>query len=100
MFGQIKDMIKMQQQAKDMQKKMQALTVNGKSKKGQVSVEMDGTQAIQDIMIDDQLCNVMMKDQLVLQIKEAMESAQQNLQKSMMQNMDLSTIKDMLGNMG
>lgn len=99
-LGSLKNVWEMQKQAKAMQKQMKDIAIEGSSKDGKVTVKMDGTQEIVDIVIADELLNVAMKDILKKDIKEAMKKAQEALQSHMMKNMDMDQIKNMLSGMG
>lgn len=96
-FNQAKDLMKLQKEAKAMQKKMQKIKLEGLSDDELVRIEMDGTQEIKDIVIDDSLLNVESKRELIRGLKQASKSAQKKLQKAMMKDMDMSQIKNMLG---
>jgi len=95
-INQAKDMYKMQKEARAMQKKMKQIKLIGLSDDELISIEMDGTQEIKDISIDDSLLNIESKRELLRGLKQAAKSAQKKLQKAMMKDMDLSQIKDML----
>lgn len=96
-FGTAKDLIQLQREAKDMEKKMKAERYKGKSKKDLVSLTIDGTQGIVDMDIDDILMNPQSKESLVNNIKEAFVDAQKAAQKAMASSMDMDKIKSMLG---
>lgn len=96
-LGNVKDLFKLQQEARKMQDQMKKLIVEGTSKDGKVIVKMDGTQELLDIVIDKELLNPLMNDVLTKQIKEAFKDAQKKLQKEMAKDMDLDKIKSMLG---
>ncbi|KKR06345.1 MAG: Nucleoid-associated protein [candidate division WS6 bacterium GW2011_GWF2_39_15] len=88
---------KMQQEAKQMQKKLRERKVSGSSKDGRVVIFMNLAQEFEDIHIDESL---LAPDSLGL-IKKLMEEAfkdfQKTLQKEAMKDMDLDQIKKMLG---
>lgn len=96
-FSQMKDLYKLQKEAKQMQKKMKALTISGLSKNEDVEVVIDGTQEIMEIGIKDELMAPDQKNNLIKALKQAMSDAQKKLQKQMMQDMDMDKIKNMLG---
>ena len=48
-FGQIKDLYKLQKEARKMQKQMKKMKIEGESKKGEVKLTVNGAQEIQDI---------------------------------------------------
>jgi len=95
-INQAKDMYKMQKEARAMQKKMKLIKLVGLSDDELISIEMDGTQEIKDISIDDSLLSIESKRELLRGLKQAAKAAQKKLQKAMMKDMDLSQIKDML----
>jgi len=95
-YNQIKDLYKMQKEAREMQKKMKAITIKGLSDDELVEITIDGTQEIIDIYIDDQLINIDGKKELVKRIKQSMKDAQKKLQKELMKGMDINQIKNML----
>lgn len=99
-LGTLKNVWDMQKQAKQMQAQMKAVTIDGSSKSGKVTVKMDGTQEIIDLIIADELLSPQMKDVLVKEMKEAFKKAQENLQSHMAKNMDLSQIKEMMSGLG
>ncbi|KXK09632.1 MAG: Nucleoid-associated protein YbaB [candidate division WS6 bacterium OLB21] len=54
-FKQIKDIYKLQKEAREMQKKMKNIHVTGKSDDELVVVSINGTQEVEDITIEDRL---------------------------------------------
>ncbi|MDD3647830.1 MAG: YbaB/EbfC family nucleoid-associated protein [Candidatus Dojkabacteria bacterium] len=96
-FGKLGELYKMQKEAREMQKKMKALIIEGESKDGLVVVSINGTQEIEDISIDDSLMEVDKKEDLIKRIKQAVKAANKKLQKEMMKDMDLGKLKGMLG---
>jgi DNA-binding protein YbaB len=99
-LGNVKNTLKAVNEARQMQKKMKEMSISGSSKSGKVAVTIDGTQAITSLNIDDSLVNTLVKDKMIAEIIEAYNVAQQNAQKDMMKNMDLNSIKEMLGQLG
>lgn len=97
MFDQIKDLYKLQKEAKEMQKKMKQIMVDGFSDDEDVKIRMNGLQEIESIDIDDDLINVENKKDLTKAIIQAVKDAQKRLQKEMAKDMDVSQIKSMLG---
>jgi len=96
-FNQLKDLYKLQKEARAMQKKMKAVHVTGLSDDELVSVSINGTQEIEEIEIHDELLSPENKRDLVKDIKQAVKDAQKRLQKELMKDMDMSQIKGMLG---
>ena len=94
-INQMKDLYKMQKEARAMQKKMRAIKISGISKNEKVEVVIDGTQEVQDVFIDDSIFESDRKRDLEKAIKEAIKDAQKKLQKEMMKDMDMDQIKSM-----
>lgn len=99
-LGALKNAWDMQKQAKQMQKDMKVILIDGSSKDGKLTVKIDGTQEINDIIVADELLNPAMKDILVKDFKEAFKKAQEALQAHMVKNMDMDQIKNMLSGLG
>ena len=99
-LGSLKNVWDMQKQAKQMQKQMKEVLIEGSSKDGKIIIKIDGTQELNDIVIADELLNAAMKDILVKDIKEAFKKAQEALQAHMVKNMDMDQIKNMLSGLG
>lgn len=97
MFGQMKDLYKMQKQAREMQKQMKKLKIVGKSDDEMVTVTINGTQELEDIDIDESLLSPENKRNVIRGIKQAMKNSQKKLQKEMMKDMDMDKLKGMLG---
>lgn len=97
MFDQLKDVYQLQKEAKEMQKKMKAITIDAYSDDEGVRIVMNGLQEIEDIEIDDELLSVENKRKLIKEFKEALKSGQKKLQKELSKGMDLSQLKNMLG---
>jgi len=96
-LGNIKDLVKMQQEGKKMQDQMKKLVIEGHSKDDKVLYKIDGTMELLDIEIDEELLNPLMGDVLKKYILEAAKDAHKKLQKEMMKDMDINKIKSMLG---
>ena len=97
MFNQLKDIYKLQKEAREMQKKMKEVKIAGVSDNEDVKIYMNGLQEIDNIEIADELLSVENKKQLVKEFKEAMKDAQKRLQKELSKDMDISQLKNMLG---
>ena len=93
----MKDLYKLQKEAREMQKKMKEMKISALSKDEHVEVIIDGTQAIQELNISDDLMTPDRKKDLEKEIKQAMEEAQKLLQKEMAKDMDIDKLKSMLG---
>lgn len=96
-FNQMKDLYKIQKEAREMQKKMKAIKVTGESDDEFVKITINGAQEIDEIEINDVLVDVERKRDLIRAIEAAMKDAQKRLQKEMMKDMDMGKIKGMLG---
>ncbi len=96
-FNNLKDMYKLQKQARQMQKELRKQKVTGSSKDDKVKIHMNGAQEYQDIEIDDSLLNPDMKKLLKKDIEQAFADCQKDLQKKMKSEMDVDDIKGMLG---
>lgn len=96
-FGQAKDLLKLQKEAREMQKKMKQLRVVGESDDERVRITVNGTQEVEDIEIADDLMNVDSKKDLIKGVKAALKDSQKKLQKEMMKDMDISQLRNMLG---
>lgn len=97
MFNQLKDIYKLQKEAREMQKKMKEVKITGISDDEDVKIFMNGIQEIDTMEISDELLTVDNKKQLIKEIKEAMKDAQKKLQKELSKDMDISQLKNMLG---
>ncbi|MBN1915400.1 YbaB/EbfC family nucleoid-associated protein [Candidatus Dojkabacteria bacterium] len=96
-FSKIKELYKLQKEAKEMQKKMKEKKISGLSKDEHVEIIIDGTQEILEINISDDLMSLDRKKDLEKEIKQAMEEAQKLLRKEMTKDMDIDKLKGMLG---
>ena len=93
----MKDLYKMQKEAKAMQKKLREKTLSGESKDGRVKVFMNAAQEFEDIKIDETLLSPEMIDTLKTGMKQAFKDYQKKLQKEMMKDFDLDSLRGMLG---
>jgi len=96
-FGNMKDLYKMQKEAKEMQKKLRKQTVFGESKDGSVKVYMNAAKEFQNIEIADNLMDPDLKELLNKRMKEAFSNLEKKLQKEMAKQFDMDSLKDMLG---
>ncbi|MEA3357772.1 MAG: YbaB/EbfC family nucleoid-associated protein [Patescibacteria group bacterium] len=96
-FNQMKDMYKMQREAKKLQKQMKQVKVTGESRNGLVKMYYNGAQELEDMRIDPELLDEERHDDLVNAIKEAQKDFQKKLQKQMAKDMDIGQLKSMLG---
>lgn len=96
-LGQVKDLWKMQKEAREMQKQMKSIKISGLSDNEKVEIIIDGTQDIQDIFIEEDVIDPDKKEELSKSIKQAFKDAQKKLQKELMKDMDLDKMKSMMG---
>ncbi len=94
-LGAVKDIYKLQKEAKKMQEEMKLVLVTGESKKGLVKVTLNGAQEMIDVSFDDGIMTD--KNELKKYLKDAYTDAQKKLQKEMAKGMDLDKLKGMLG---
>ena len=97
MFNQLKDIYKLQKEAREMQKKMKEVKIMGISDDEDVKIYMNGRQEVDTMEINDELLSVDSKKQLIKEIKGAMKDAQKKLQEELSKDMDISKLKNMLG---
>lgn len=97
LFNQMKDLYKLQKEAKEMQKKMKVLHITGFSDDENVKISVNGLQEIEEMEIADELLSVDRKKELIRAIKEALKDSQRKLQKEMSKDMDIDKLKNMLG---
>ena len=81
----------MQSEAKKMQKNLREKKISGQSKDGLLKIYMNGAQEFEDIYIDEDIDIDGMKKRM----KEAFKDYQKKLQKEMVQDMDLDSLKKM-----
>lgn len=92
MFQQMKDLVKMQQEAKKMQKKLKNIHIEAED--GGVTVTVDATMEIVDIVFSDEAWT-RGKDHVRNSTKTAMQKATKKAQEVAADNM-----KDIMGSMG
>jgi len=93
----MKDLYKMQREAKKMQEEMKKVKVSGSSKDGLVRVYFNGAQEVENIAIADELLDVERRDDLISGFKEAYKDYQKKLQKELAKDFDISKLRNMLG---
>ena len=96
-FSQMKDLYRLQKEARKMQKQMKKMIVEGFSKDENIKVAINGIQELDDIEISEELLNPARKTDLVRGIKEAMKDASKKIQKEMAKDMDMDKMRSMLG---
>ena len=96
-FGNLKDLYKMQKEAKEMQKKLRQQILSGESKDGSVKVYMNAAKEFEDIKVSDELMDPEMMDLFKKRLKEAFADLDKKLQKEMAKQFDMDSLKNMLG---
>lgn len=97
MFNQMKDMYKMQREAKKMQNQLKEVKITGESKRGEVRMYFTAAQDLENVTFDDEILDPENSDRLAEAIKEAYKDYQKKLQKQMMKNFDMNQLRGMLG---
>ena len=87
--------LKMQNEAKKLQKKLRERKIKGESKNGMVVIYMNAAQEFEDVHIDEEYLDPEMTQALKNGFKEAFKDYQKKLQKEMMQDMDMDQLKSM-----
>lgn len=96
-FNNLKDLYKMQKEAKEMQKKLRAQIISGESKDASVKIFMNAAKEFEDIKIADHLLDPDMLDLLKKKMKEAFADLEKKLQKEMSKQFDMDSLRGMLG---
>ncbi len=96
-FGQMKDLYKMQREAKKMQEQMRKLKVSGQSRDSKVRLYFNGAQELENASIEDDLLDPSYHDDLVEKLKEAYKDYQKRLSKELSKDFDISRLRGMLG---
>jgi len=96
-FSQMKDLYKMQREAKDMQKKLRVEKIAGESDDKKVKLFMNGAQELEDIFIDDSLLQEGMLEVIKKGFKEAFKDYQKKLAKQLAGSFDVDELKRMMG---
>jgi len=91
----VREMLKMQSEAKKVQKKLKEQKIVGESKDGQLKIYMNAAQEFEDIHIEPDILNPDELDGMKKRMKQAFKDYQKKLQKQMAQSMDLDSLKDM-----
>lgn len=90
-------LLKMQNEAKQMQKQLRERKVSGSSKDGRVVLYMNLAQEFEDIFIDDALLEPGNLPLIRTLLEEAFKDYQKVMQKEAMKDFDLDKIRSMLG---
>lgn len=96
-FGQAKDLIEMQKQAKKMKEEMSKIKVIGLSKNGLVKIHMNGAQELEHVTISEDAIDKGDAKKLAQSVQQAFKDATKKLQKEMMKGMDMDSLKGMMG---
>jgi hypothetical protein len=91
----VREMLKMQNEAKKMQNKLKEQKLVGESKDGLLKLYMNGAQEFEDIDIDPEILNPEEMDNFKKRMKQAFKDYQKKLQKQMAQSMDIDSLKNM-----
>lgn len=91
----VREMLKMQSEAKKMQKKLREKKIVGESKDGLLKIFMNGAQEFEDIHIDAEVLENEDLDGIKKRMKQAFKDYQKKMQKQMAQDMDLDSLKSM-----
>jgi hypothetical protein len=94
-MANIREMLKMQSEAKKMQKKLKEQKIMGESKDGLLKIRMNAAQEFEDIDIDPDILDPDELDNLKKRMKQAFKDYQKKLQKQMAQSMDIDALKNM-----
>ncbi|HRY22538.1 MAG TPA: YbaB/EbfC family nucleoid-associated protein [Candidatus Dojkabacteria bacterium] len=89
------EVLKMQNEAKKLQKQLKERKIKGESKNGMVVIYMNATQEFEDVHIDDEYLSPDMFEALKKGFKEAFKDYQKKLQKEMVQDMDMDQLRNM-----
>ncbi len=96
-FSKMGDLYKLQSEARNLQKKLKQIEIEGISRGREVVVLLNGENELIDIAIEDNLLSIDMKDRLREYIREAMKDAHKKIQKTLSKSMDMGKIKELLG---
>jgi DNA-binding YbaB/EbfC family protein len=91
----VREMLKMQSEAKKMQKKLKEQKITGESKDGLLKIHMNAAQEFEDVDIDPEIFNPDELDRFKERMKQAFKDYQKKLQKQMAQSMDIDSLKNM-----
>ena len=97
-FGQVRDLYKLQREAKQMQKQLREQIITGMSSDGRVKILMNAAQEMLEVDIDPELIDESMAEILKKNIQEAYADYQKTLQKQMLTQFDMDKLRGMLGN--
>lgn len=93
----MKDLYKMQREAKKLQKEMEKIKITGESRDGTLKMYFNGAQELLDMNISDDLMDPSRKDDIVKGIKEAQKDFQKKFQKQAAKDLDMDQLRSMMG---
>jgi len=91
----IKEILKMQSEAKKMQSRLREQKIVGESKDKLLKIHMNAAQEFEDVDIDEEILAPEELNNLKRRFKEAFKNYQKKLQKQMAQSMDIDSLKNM-----
>lgn len=97
-FSQMKDLYKLQREAKDMQKKLREQKVTGESSDKKIKIFMNGAQEFEDLYIDETLLEEGNSELIRKEFREAFKDYQKKLQKEIASSFDIGDLRKALGN--
>jgi len=89
------EIVKMQNEAKKLQKKLRERKIKGESKNGMIKIFMNAAQEFEDVYIDEEYLSPDMEGVIKKGFKEAFKDYQKKLQREMVQDMDIDQLKSM-----
>lgn len=95
MFDNFKDMTKLKQMADDAKKQAENLHATGRSKRGYVSISIDGEKHIKKVAISPEAMNLKPED-LAKHIKDAYRVGAKDIDKQLKKQMKNSNFANML----
>lgn len=89
---------KMLMKARQTQNKLKAITAVGKSTKGRVAVLINGLQEVEEVkLLVNTPSDFKSNKELETEVIEALKTSRKEIEKKLQQDMDVDSIKDMLG---
>jgi DNA-binding YbaB/EbfC family protein len=83
MFNKLKQFKDLRDQAKELQQQLEKEVIEISSASGKVTLKMDGTMAVKDIQISEEMLSPDKKEKLQDAIKEAHKEAMKKMQRTM-----------------
>ncbi len=87
MLGKLKQFKDLRKQAKEIQSQLQSISETGSAESGKVTVTVDGSQTIKDVMISEELLTPTNKTRVQEAIKSAHADGIKKIQKIMAEKM-------------